>query len=150
MSPVSRRRFLIGSLVGAGITGAAVVAVATYAGVFIPPNERLAHLIRIRLPYLIIPDETMNAFVRDSKTYTQRQPSLRTLALSAAYRSPLGYGTLRRKLPYPLYEQNAITTFLLSTDFFQEGADVTRPLRYVSYADPYLKGCANPLARIGA
>jgi hypothetical protein len=35
--------------------------------------------------------------------------------------------------------------FLLSTDFFQNGADESRPLRYVTYYDPYRSPCYNPL-----
>lgn len=37
--------------------------------------------------------------------------------------------------------------FLLSTDFFQHGADERRPLRYVAYYQPYATPCYNPLAQ---
>src|SRR5690606_33907622 len=38
------------------------------------------------------------------------------------------------------------TRFLLSTDFFQNGADETRTLRYVAFFDPYVTPCLTPLA----
>jgi len=36
--------------------------------------------------------------------------------------------------------------FLASTDFFQNGGDETRPLRYVRFYDPYLSPCYNPFS----
>src|SRR5262249_62178866 len=36
---------------------------------------------------------------------------------------------------------------LLSTDFFMNGADETRPIRYVSLYDPYQSPCFNPLTK---
>jgi hypothetical protein len=37
--------------------------------------------------------------------------------------------------------------FLMSTDFFQNGADESRRLHYVMYYDPYVSPCYNPLVR---
>ena len=36
------------------------------------------------------------------------------------------------------------TRFLASTDFFQNGADESRPLVYVAFYDPYANSCYNP------
>lgn len=41
-------------------------------------------------------------------------------------------------------------SFLLSTDFFQNGADERRLVRYVAFYDPYQTPCYNPFARIDA
>ncbi len=38
------------------------------------------------------------------------------------------------------------TRFLLSTDFFANGADEAKLVRYRGFADPYLTSCYNPLA----
>ena len=40
------------------------------------------------------------------------------------------------------------TTFLMSTDFFPNGARESRPLRYVMLYHPYRTPCYNPLARV--
>lgn len=40
----------------------------------------------------------------------------------------------------------AIQTYLLSTDFFQNGEDERRPLRYLVFYDPQTTPCYNPLA----
>jgi hypothetical protein len=37
--------------------------------------------------------------------------------------------------------------FLMSTDFFQNGADEAEPLGYVAYYNPYVSSCHNPFAR---
>ncbi len=39
-----------------------------------------------------------------------------------------------------------IERVLLSTDMLVDGRSPSQPVRYVSYADPYLSGCANPFA----
>ena len=42
------------------------------------------------------------------------------------------------------------TGYLLCTDFFQNGADETRRIRYVGFFDGSGTGCGNPLARFDA
>jgi hypothetical protein len=49
-----------------------------------------------------------------------------------------------RRSPLP---QDVYTRFLLSTDFFQRGAQESRLVRYVLFYDPGLTPCYNPLAR---
>ena len=44
----------------------------------------------------------------------------------------------------PTTSPRPFTRFLASTDFFQNGADESRPLRYVTYYDPYVSNCYNP------
>ena len=54
--------------------------------------------------------------------------------------------------PYPTNKQPGMTEykrFLLSTDFFQNGADESRPLRYVRIFDAYASPCYQPLAHFG-
>ncbi len=40
---------------------------------------------------------------------------------------------------------NLVARYLLSTDFFPNGADESRPLDYVEFYDPYISPCYNPL-----
>ena len=40
------------------------------------------------------------------------------------------------------------STFLLSTDLFDHGADENREIRYVRYYDPYSFACGNPFAEL--
>ena len=46
----------------------------------------------------------------------------------------------------PTSDTSPSMLFLASTDFFQTGADESRPLRYVAYFDPYRSPCYNPFS----
>jgi hypothetical protein len=41
-------------------------------------------------------------------------------------------------------EDDLFDRFLLSTDFFRNGADESRPVRFVLFYDPYISPCWNP------
>ncbi len=80
------------------------------------PGEIEADL-REYYAFLRFDDEVMAAFLRDLERLPQ----------------PLRRGDLRRR-------------FLLSTDFFTNGEDESRPLRYRAFCDPYLSPCYRPFA----
>lgn len=42
------------------------------------------------------------------------------------------------------HDDNIFLRYLLSTDFFPNGADESRPVRYVMLYDPYVSPCWNP------
>jgi hypothetical protein len=44
------------------------------------------------------------------------------------------------------FEEFTVTLFLLSSDFFEKGADLNRPVKYYGLYDPYETGCDNPFA----
>jgi hypothetical protein len=44
-------------------------------------------------------------------------------------------------------EEFTVTLFLLSSDFFENGADLNKPVKYVGLYDPYETGCDNPFAK---
>ncbi|MCP4039086.1 MAG: hypothetical protein GY944_28145 [bacterium] len=82
----------------------------------------LRRALRKHFHYLKIDEDVIAAFAHD---LTQNQGAWRPAT------SPRPY-----------------TRFLASTDFFQNGADESRPLRYVRYYDPYLSACYNPFAAV--
>jgi hypothetical protein len=45
-----------------------------------------------------------------------------------------------------MHEVGAREQFLMSTDFFPNGADELRPLRYRQLHDPHISVCYNPMA----
>ena len=47
-------------------------------------------------------------------------------------------------------EDRIVSGFLLGSDFFREGADRSRRVRYLGLLDPYRTPCANPFARFDA
>ena len=79
--------------------------------------EAIRALILGALPYLILPRETLDDFLS---------------ALKSAKRRP------RRA-------EQVTELFLLSTDFFAQGADESRPLRFQTLYDPYINPCYNPM-----
>jgi hypothetical protein len=84
----------------------------------------IAGRIREAFPYLKLDAEGLAAFSRDLVTYRDAG-ELRTAAF-------LG---LRER-------------FLLSTSFFDDGADEAKVVEYVAFHDPYITPCSNRLARI--
>lgn len=126
----SRRRFLALTVAGATVaaTAAGVTWWVTHRGELEglePPEpmsetgEALAKLIVERLDMLKLPDATVSKWVN---RYEQ-------------HRGPWKGKKIGRK---------DLQNFLLSTDLFPDG-DGSKPLRFVSYYDPYISVCYNPL-----
>ncbi len=83
----------------------------------------LHRAIREHFVYLSVGDQVIDAFAKDLR---------------------------RNQGPWnPETSPRPFTRFLASTDFFQNGADETRPLRYVTYYDPYVSTCYNPFGGSG-
>ncbi len=125
-SNMTRRRLLhyIGMLGGGLLAGTGCQETEERSlgeGAGVPNSGRSLHdAIREHFAYLSIDEQVVDAFARD---LTEHQ-------------GPWNPDTSPR--PF--------TRFLASTDFFQQGADETRPLRYVVYYDPYVSACYNPFA----
>lgn len=126
----SRRAVLLGAAaVGAATASGAALLLRQPEHVrrVIDPDasreERAAALgphLRAALPFLILPDATIDAFV-DAWSGFERPPD-----------TPEKLRKVRH-------------TFLLSTSFFQTGADESKPLQFIAYYDPYRTPCYNPL-----
>jgi hypothetical protein len=82
-----------------------------------PVDERIADL-RQTFHYLSISDDVLDAFM---KALTERGGKVSNARM--------------REL------------FLLSTDFFAQGADERKPLSFVTLYDPFLNPCYNPMER---
>lgn len=129
----TRRSFL--ALTAAGATVAAAAAVGTWwvkhrgeleaADPSDPPEPlsetgaKLAALIVARLDMLKLPEATVSKWVNRYEKH----------------RGPWKGKKVARK---------DLQNFLLSTDLFPDGDD-SKPLRFVSYYDPYVSVCYNPL-----
>ena len=84
------------------------------------PDLLLRRALRKHFHYLSISEDVIAAFARD---LTRNQGPW-----------------------FPATSPRPYTRFLASTDFFQNGADEHRPLRYVRYYDPYVSSCYNPFS----
>lgn len=145
---LSRRQFLRGAvsgIVAAGLAGCGVRPQATPQNTPSPPpivdvdldpdpdpdEELIIAVLRDNLDYLVLDTAEILAFARD-------------------YLAQLDDGARREKMTLLAdgfaQEVEALgSLFLLSTDFFQNQADVSQPVQYRALYDPY-KGCSNPFA----
>jgi hypothetical protein len=138
-----RRRFL---LLGAG----SAVILATGYGVARwyrgDPVSVIVAILERRLGYLQVDRSSFDRFAVDY--LESRKEYKRELQLMALFSLPYRYVT-----PYPFLKQghslrrlesNVVSRYLLSTDFFEHGADESRTVRYVEFHDPYSIACRNP------
>jgi hypothetical protein len=143
---LSRRAFL-GVLVGGGFAVAA--GAVTWSWLRGDATWVVKAIVRRRLGFLAVGDETLERFATD---YLESRAEFRgTLTRLAFLALPLRIGTPYGFLPlgHPLrrLEDNVVSQFLLSTDFFENGADPKRAPKYVGFADPTVRPCRNPFAR---
>jgi hypothetical protein len=114
-------------------------------------EQAILLVLRKRLDYLQIDPQGARAFAAD--LVSQRLLSPVRLKLIGAF-APLymrfglnGHDAVQEIIRHG--EERVVSNFLLSSDFFVNGADTTRVVRYLGFYDP-LKACSNPFARFAA
>jgi hypothetical protein len=111
-------------------------------------DEAILMVLRKRLGYLRLDEAGMRAFATDLAS--------RKLVSSGKLRLMVTLGPLYRRINLNGQdsitasihhgEERIITNYLLSSDFFINGADESRTVRYLGFYDP-LHACSNPFAR---
>ena len=143
----SRRRFL-GVL---GVLGVGAAGVSGLRWMLDPRESYILAVLRRELPYARFDDVTAREFARDLIANDDAMDAAkgRALAFVGAGLSPalarLMGGRFASKITGK--EERIAGQFLLSTDFF-ELADRRALLTYIGLNDPYVMGCANPLATL--
>ncbi len=148
-SGISRRAFLAEALAALGGLGAWWAA----RGLGLPgyTDDLVVRILRRHLSYLRLDDADLRAFARD---VTADLDLLQTRDVRlAAYAWPLypflPAGFLAGNPRVRSLENEVVTRFLQSTDFFWNGADESVPVRYLGYYRPGI-ACFNPFLRPGA
>ncbi len=144
------RRGLLGA--GLGVAALGVVGAGWVMGH--SDAQFIRECIRRRLGYLDIAPGAVEAYTADLlKTDALKGPwtaANKFKVLSrAGYAAAEGLAALTRRfgsLGIDYLSERIATQFLLSSDFFQNGMRLDKPVQYVAYADPYLRGCGNPVA----
>lgn len=144
---VSRRRFIV------SLVGAATVAVALPYSLWRVSKGRstdiVVSILKRRLGYLKIDAEDFELYAKEyvkfRKQYDQQLVYLSLLATPMQYISP--YDLLALDHPIRRLEDNVISNFLMSTDFFQHDADENRKINYRFFYDPFVYPCQNPFYR---
>ena len=111
-------------------------------------SDIVVAVIERRLNYLELAPNAASAFATDIRARPKQTSDRRDKLSWIGMLAPL----------YPTYvslssrsyatENELVVQFLLSSDFFLNGADEHRPVQYLVYYDPYRQICANPFARL--
>ncbi len=144
---MKRRHFLWGA------ASVAAVAAGLFAADEISEHEIVA-AVRRRLPMLQLDDEGLRAFARDrvAQLLAKRPTWFRIKYHIRSFLSKPGE-LIGYRFSYPdsrskreRWEDNLATIYLLSTDFFWNGADQSKSVKYQALYDP-IRACGNPFAR---
>lgn len=149
MKKFGRRRLLLGGTLGVGAAFALYSGGWWYFKVREPdPTDIILAVLRRHLDKLIVKEEDLIAF---AEAIREKHAHSKTLAwmgmVGPVYQrvdvfslSSASRAKMRR------FEDEIVSEFLLSTDFFHRGADESRELRYLGVFDPYKWKCMNPFA----
>jgi hypothetical protein len=148
MAKLSRRAFL-----GRTLGGLAVLVAAPYAFYhwrYGKSSRVVVAILKRRVGYLKNEPGSFERFAREYVDYKKEYAT--ELARLSAIALPFTYVTLYRWLPmgHPLrrLEDNVVSKYLLSTDFFQHDADESRNLKYLSFYEPQHAPCRNPFVHL--
>lgn len=145
MSRLSRRTFLAVFLGGGFAVAAGVAGWSWLRG---DASWVVVAIVRRRLGFLGVGGESLDRFAQD---YLDSRAEFRgTLTRLAFLALPLRWGSpydlLSLGHPLRRLEDNVVSQFLQSTDFFENGADETRTPIYLGFHDPARRPCRNPFA----
>ncbi|MCB2073700.1 MAG: hypothetical protein H6917_16870 [Novosphingobium sp.] len=145
MTAISRRNFLLagGAVLAIPPLEIAIRAAASSHG------ETIARILQDRLPGLTIPAERLiefgDEFARRHLPDLGRRFRGALLIMDNDWAEDLLPESWRFR--YDAFARNLMTEFLFSTDLFTTAGGELARASYVAYFDPYVTGCANPLAR---
>ncbi len=145
----ARRRFL---LVAGGASLVSAAAVGGWRYVTASDADAIVAVLRRRLHFLRLEEPGLHAFATDLAARGLVSSSRLHLLgaagpLYANLPVPSGRSTLWSGLQHG--EERVVSLYLLSSDFFSNGADEMRPVAYRAFYDPLgdPRACVNPFAR---
>jgi hypothetical protein len=135
---IKRRYILLGAI--AGIVGVRF-ALSSDEGAILA-------VLRKRLDYLQLDEEGLLSYARDladsHRIASFRLRWVQMIGPLYTHFDSLGRNPIAHSVRHG--EERIVSTYLLSSDFFINGQDESRLVRYLGFYDP-LKACANPFAR---
>jgi hypothetical protein len=136
---------------GLGIIGGALAASTTYSWYFGEPENVIIAVLNRRLKLLNINTASFKEFSTEYIKY--REEYRQQLKILAIFAQPLQVHSPYKLLPqgsdFHRLEDNIVSMYLMSTDFFQNGADTKKQIQYLSFYDPYVSVCRNPFLNQG-
>jgi hypothetical protein len=141
-----RRRFLLAGAAAVLLAGLGVAGIGPLVG----SSEIIAH-VRRRLNFLKLDEAGLHAFAKDhvaallAKRPTWNRMKYHFMSIFSKSFTRYERSTDKRSRSERIVD-NLASTYLLSSDFFVNGADASRTVRYVGLYDP-MHACGNPFAR---
>ena len=142
---ITRRAVLWG---GAGV---AVAGLAAWGLTRYGLRAEIAAVLERRLNYLKLDPTGVRAFARDQTAtlMNKKIPTWNRLRYhfgGAMPAAPRFYRSIDERSRIAHFEDFLVSSYLLSSDFFLQGADESRRVSYVAFFDP-ARPCQNPFAR---
>lgn len=142
---ISRRMILLPMASAAVLAG----TVGTVRWMVRKPEDFVVGVLRGHLQGLRVDPAHFVTFAADY--VRERENYQRQLAMFSFGGRPLGQAVRLGLLPpdhgFARTKDNIVSQFLLSTDFFQNGAATDRPVNYVGFYDPHTQVCRNPFMK---
>jgi hypothetical protein len=143
---INRRRLLLGGLGVIGVAGLGAWGFGRMAF-----EAEVASILRRRLSFLKLDRDGVRAFAKDQATaaFTKKIPTWNRLRYHFGAVGPSFnryYRSNDKRSRVSRLEDSLISTYLLSSDFFLNGADESRTVNYVAFYDA-MRPCQNPFAR---
>jgi hypothetical protein len=126
---LTRRRFLLGAV------GAFAGGLIGWVSFDDETEDQVVSVLRRDLYYLEIEAGAVEAFAADFRAVNGIAPNG-------------GRQDLLEALGQNEIDEAIVIMFLLSSDFFRNGAGETRTVRYLAYYDPHKSACGNPFAEL--
>jgi hypothetical protein len=144
---IKRRTFLLGGLGVIVVAGLGVIGVGPVAA-----RAQIASLVRTRLGFLKLDEAGLNEFAKDqvsallAKRPTWNRWKYHFLVIFTRQFSQYGGFSNDKRTRMQRMADNFSTLYLLSSDFFPNGADESRTIQYTGLYDS-LVPCSSPFAR---
>jgi hypothetical protein len=139
---MKRRTFLLSG-------AAALSGLAAWKFFGANPVGVIQMIVRKRLDYLTLDPQGVQKFAQDmAALHVISKPRIQTLSLIRPAYAQFSLSSGHSRFAYLLRhgEDRIVSTYLISSDFFINGADETRVVKYLGLLDPRI-ACSNPFAR---
>ena len=113
-------------------------------------SDHIKSVLRKRLGYLKLDKDGVDSFSREFQTRTSDKRRFWGSwigIIAPVYALVDLVKILPKSRSFEEFEDDIITHYLLSSDFFDSETDTSRTIQYVQFYDTYEMGCANPFAR---
>jgi hypothetical protein len=144
---MKRRQFLLGGLAVIAVAGLGVLGFGRGAA-----EAKIVALLRQRLNFLHLEEAGLRAFAHDqlgvllAKRPTWNRWKYHFLSVFSKSITRWNTSSDKRTRSERIVD-NMASTYLLSSDFFINGADQSRVVTYIALYDP-MRPCGNPFARL--